>query len=170
MHLIRMHELKKVQSTRPVVNHAQDLHQSVIRVPLMFLARENKSLLFWLSVLDKNSAMKIDYIYTYIFTPFLLFVLFHSLCTNNRKLSMKSNLTCKKKVPTNHKNSSTIPLNFFYTCTNKGHMKICYFLQNSQYKITIVQIFPNYTVNRTSMYILFWTFFPTYTLFKLHAY
>ena len=28
----------------------------------------------------------------------------------------------KKKVPTNRKNSSTIPLNFF--CANIGHMKI----------------------------------------------
>ena len=58
-----MHKLKKAQSTCPVVNHAQDLHQSVIGVQLMFLARENKSLLFWLSMLCKNSAMKINYIY-----------------------------------------------------------------------------------------------------------
>ena len=28
--LVRMHKLKKVQSTCPVVNHAQDLYQSVI--------------------------------------------------------------------------------------------------------------------------------------------
>ena len=48
-----MHKLKKAQSTCPVVNHAQDLHQLVIGVQLMFLARENKSLLFWLSVLVK---------------------------------------------------------------------------------------------------------------------
>ena len=48
-----MHKLKKAQSTCPVVNHAQDLHQSVLGVQLMFLARENKSLLFWLSVLVK---------------------------------------------------------------------------------------------------------------------
>jgi hypothetical protein len=45
----------------------------------MFLARENKSLLFWLSVLDKNSAMKIDYLYTYIFTPFFC-LLYSILC------------------------------------------------------------------------------------------
>ena len=29
---------------------------------------------------------------------------------------------------------------FFYTCTNKGHMKIWYFFQNLQYTITIIQI------------------------------
>ena len=31
-------------------------------------------------------------------------------------------------------------LSFFYTCTNKGHMKIWYFFQNLQYTITIIQI------------------------------
>ncbi len=37
--------------------------------------RVQLSLLFWLSVLDKNSAMKIDYLYTYFSTLFLFLFL-----------------------------------------------------------------------------------------------
>jgi hypothetical protein len=39
--------------------------------------RVQLSLLFWLSVLDKNSAMKIDYLYTYFSTLFFLFYSIH---------------------------------------------------------------------------------------------
>ena len=132
-----MHKLKKAQSTCPVVNHAQDLHQSVIGVQLMFLARENKSLLFWLSVLVKNSAMKIDYLYFY---SLFLFCFIPVTVHQQQKLSMKSNLTCKKGRYQQIIKTAQLYLLTFFTCTNKGHMKICYFLQTSQFKFNIIQI------------------------------
>ena len=87
MHLVTIYELRNTESTYLVVNHAQDLHQSVIGVQLMFLARENKSLLFWLSVLVKNSAMKIDYLYFY---SLFLFCFIPVTVHQQQKLSMKS--------------------------------------------------------------------------------
>ena len=62
----------------------------------------------------------------------------HCAPTTKTEFVVKFDLQKKKKVPTNYENSSTKPL-IFYTCTNKVHMKICFFLQNSQYKITNVQ-------------------------------
>ena len=39
----------------------------------MFLARENKTLLFWLSLPGKNPVMKIDHLYIFIFFPLFFF-------------------------------------------------------------------------------------------------
>ena len=70
VHLVKVHKLRNAQSTHPVVNHAQDLYQ------LVFLARENKTLLFWLSLPGKNPVMKIDHLYIFIFFSTLSFFVF----------------------------------------------------------------------------------------------
>ena len=65
--------------------------------------------------------------------------LIHSLCTGNISWICSQIWHGKKKHQQITK-TAQLYLLIFYTCTNKGHMKICYFLKNSQYKITIVQI------------------------------
>jgi hypothetical protein len=123
-----------------VVNHAQDLHQSVIGVQLMFLARENKSLLFWLSVLGKKSAMKIDYLYFY---SLFLFCFIPVTVHQQQKLSMKSNLTCKKgRYQQIIKTAQLYLFIFFILVQIKVIWKYATFYKTHNTKLLLFKFFP----------------------------
>ena len=100
---------KKAQSTCPVVNHAQESISIGNWYNWCFLRVKRRILLFWLSMLSKTLPWKLI-IFIYIFFTLFFGFFIHSLGTGNRSWVCSQIWFAKKKVPTNHKNSSTMTL------------------------------------------------------------
>ena len=109
VYLVRVHKLRNAQSTYPVVNHAQESISIGSGYNWCFFRVKRRILLFWLSMLSKTLPWKLI-IFIYIFFTLFFGFFIHSLGTGNRSWVCSQIWFAKKKVPTNHKNSSTMTL------------------------------------------------------------